>query len=743
MRRLAILSLVCLFAVGNAGAADGEVVHDATWTTVDLRQGAPADLTDPVGQTRWELEHLIALDNWRRTIRELDHGALAVVDTRDLSTEATVYSENARDWWLPHLAEVRGSRSLDFSESRDRRTDELSIRTRILGSGWVFLPSGPREVRLEQALIQKGKAGSGSFSPDQLVYRWIDPRAGLVAEAWGRPSSDGRSIVDLQGAATIDELMQGGLPLKIYSHEIEGTPGDRLMLGFDRKGVCTVGLNNCSETADCIAGGGDKCTVPVSQVTTVAHATAGDLVAASSWDFTPTQLADSRFEVGSTTVPINSAETCNSDQCGFVGTANMGREDKNFIDPANALITLSAVEGEQRAGDYSIWLRAAVRWEGLSGGLGEGESRTCYGVDDTDPIPEVPLWQFGTQDAGGWYMQDGDSWSHAPFNCVNSVFNHICPNNCGLFCPIWIKGCTAAPNAGTQSSWILKEGPITTPSGHTLNTLLVRQVVDFCAYLGSSCGFEAERVHQVLHLWVAPNLGTVVRLMSEQNEANDTTFTDLQETDIKYGLFPPRSITSTDETDTTISISWDPGTITHHIDGYKVYWDTDSGATTNYAFDSVNNAGQVDVVGTTATISGLAAGIDYFITVTAISDFTSLSSGVMTTYESLLYPRATAGASGPLPPELMATTTSGIPEVTGVTVNKTTGPDVEVCWDAAAGVEGYTILGASDPSAAGNFTPVVADTGLVTCHQFDPAAGYFIVVGTSAGASGPWGHFEQ
>ena len=46
------------------------------------------------------------------------------------------------------------------------------------------------------------------------------------------------------------------------------------------------------------------------------------------------------------------------------------------------------------------------------------------------------------------------------------------------------------------------------------------------------------------------------------------------------GLFPPRSITSTGATDTTISISWDPGTVTHHIDGYKVYWDTDSGAST-------------------------------------------------------------------------------------------------------------------------------------------------------------------
>jgi len=240
---------------------------------------------------------------------------------------------------------------------------------------------------------------------------------------------------------------------------------------------------------------------------------------------------------------------------------------------------------------------------------------------------------------------------------------------------------------------------------------------------------------------VAPNIGTVVRLMSEQNESSDTTFTDLQETDLKYGLFPPRSISSSGETDTTISISWDPGTVTHHIDGYKIYWDTDSGATTAYAFDSVTNSLQVDISGTSATISGLTACTDYYITVTALSDYTDIASGVMTTYESLLLPTTTSGAVGPLPPELVATAGSRT-EVAGVTVTKS-GSNIEMCWVASADacVDGYTILGATSREPAGNFSPVVPDTGLVTCHTFDPSETYFIVVGKGTGGTGPWGHF--
>lgn len=754
MRSSIVLSALTFLCASVTTASEGRVVHEATWSTADLDQAQPADLVDPTGTTRWELEALVSSGRFTRTIREFEDGTLSVLDTRSAPPAALLYGAQAHDWWLPHLAAAHRSEPLQFAETGDRDSDLLFIRTRPLGSGWVFLPSGPREARLERAYVMRSAGGKAGFVAEQVVYRWIDPRAGVVAEAWGRPSPDGSAIVELQGATTIESLIQGGLPLKIYAQEIEVPNFERLTLGFDRRGKCTVGGNSCVDNGVCVAGGGDECKVPISEVTTVAHATMGDVIAASSWDFSPTQLADSRYEVGSTFAPINSAETCNYNQCGFATTANMGREDKNFNDTQDSFITLSAVEGEQRAGDYTIWLRGAVRWEGRSGGLGEGESRTCNDGIDTngDTRPEVPLWRFDTQDAGGWFMQSGDSWTHTPFNCEQSVFNHICPASCGLFCPIWIQGCSGLPGQGTQASAIIKEGPVTTPSGHTINTLLVRQVVDFCVYLGNSCGFEVDRVHQAIYLWVAPNLGTIARLMSGQNETSDTAFTHLQETDIKYGLFPPRSITSTGETAATIGIAWDPGTVTHHIDGYKVYWDTDSGASTPYAFDSVANPGQVSIVGTTATISGLTAGTDYYISVTALSDFTDVSTGVMTTYESLLFPTATASAGAPLPPELVATTTGGActptAEVTGLTLDKP-GPctlnncDVEFCWTASTDpcVDGYSVL-ASPTGNPVDFAPLVPDTGLATCTTVDTTdKRFFLVVGKGTGGAGPWGHF--
>ncbi|NIM00913.1 MAG: hypothetical protein GTN89_08305, partial [Acidobacteria bacterium] len=325
---------------------------------------------------------------------------------------------------------------------------------------------------------------------------------------------------------------------------------------------------------------------------------------------------------------------------------------------------------------------------------------------------------------------------------------------CGLFCNLWIQGCQGLNGNGQQSSVVIDEGPVTLPSGHTFDALVVRQIVDFCTYLFADCsGDGVAQVHQVIHMWVVPNLGTVARLMSEQEETSETTFTDLQEIDAKYGVFPPRSITQDGATDTTISISWDPGTVTHHIDGHKVYWDTDSGNASPYAFNSVDNAGQVNIVGTTATISGLTAGTDYFITVTTLSDYANPSSGVTNTYESLLPPKSTGG-SGPLPPELGATTTGGLCtpalEVSPcqpagfpcVTADKI-GSSVEFCWvgsgDACEAT--YSIVGAATPEAAGNFSTVVADTAGSTCQTFDPSETYFIILGEGTGGNGPWGHY--
>lgn len=753
-RMVGLAAFLAVFAAFPA-TADDEAIHRARWRSVDLRGPVIEDLVHPEGKTRWELGSAVLTGNWIRTIVETDAGGLSVSETRRIPSESVVYSADAFDWWMPHLADALYGEPLIYEETVRANRSRVWVRTKNLGTGWVFLPSGPRQATLQRSFVKRAKGQDGSFQPDRVIYRWVDPRAGAVAEIWGRPGFDGSTIVEFEGARMIDEVIQGGLPLRIYRDEIQAANGERLMLGFDRMGTCTLGANSCVKNADCTAAGDDRCTIPIAQVATGSPAAMSDLLAQASWDFSPNQLANSRYEIASSQVAIGSTETCSNTQCGFAGSANMGREDKNFnnfTEPGrqDLFMTFSAIEGEDRGTDYTIWLRGGVRHEGVTtGALGESESRFCYDGNDSfgDPRPEVPLWRFPHND-GEYYMQVGDSWANnTVFGCEQSVFNHSCPNSCGVLCQLSIAGCSTEPGEGQQASVVLDEGPITLPSGHTMDALLIRQVVDFCNYLFHNCssGDGVAQVRQAIYLWVVPNLGTVARLMSEQKETDVTTFTDLQETDIKYGLLPPRSISTSGQTDTTIDISWDPGTITHHIDGYKVYWNTASGSGSPYAFDSVNNAGQVNIVGTTATISGLTAGTDYFITVTALFDYANPSSGVTNTYESLLYPRTTGG-SAPLPPELVAMTTGGscIPtqEITGVTVNKDPG-GVEICWTASTDpcVTGYEIYRAASPESAGNYSSSVPDTGPVTCHTYNPPDGYFLVIGNGTGGDGPWGHY--
>jgi hypothetical protein len=114
-------------------------------------------------------------------------------------------------------------------------------------------------------------------------------------------------------------------------------------------------------------------------------------------------------------------------------------------------------------------------------------------------------------------------------------------------------------------------------------------------------------------------------------------------------------------------------------------------------------------------------------------------------YESLLYPTQVGGAGSFVPAEVSAIPGSGcLPtlEVENVTVGKS-GGDVEICWDPLVDtcVEGYRIYGADAPESEVNFSAVVSDTGLVTCHQFDPTETFFVVAGKGAGGAGPWGHY--
>ena len=751
------------------GTAQAETLREAQWATVLLAQDLPEDLTSPEGRTRWDLTSVATGRPWVRTIRSLDDGTggLEIVD-RGLNEERSRldlfrYAPHKKTggperWLLPHrdpfLLETAPATAVEIVERLDRSDAVLRIETARVGLGWLHLPSGPREVVLQRALVFRQTSNGSGFVLGSLVHRWIDPRAGVVAEIRGPVSADGRQRLGVTGAAVVDEVKQGQAGTKVYDFQMDLPVQTRLTYGYDRKGVCTVGQNLCDDDADCVAGGGDACIVSVSVLTPEGHTTIGDLIGAGAWDFSANDQALARNEIASTTSPINANETCSFDKCGFtIPGAKLGRSDKNFDDPPNADITTTVTEMELRVDpdtqlptDVTQWLRAGVNKEGQTGSLGSGESRICYAEGGRTG---VPLFRFPHQDGNGWYWALGDSWSSDsnpatpeadPFLCENTIFVHTCPNSCGLFCANYIKECTGY--SGTQSGTVVAEGPVTLPSGHTFNALVVRTVAEFCVFISSNCGSPVFQVRTVVHLWEVPWLGTTVRLSSAQNVADSTSFSTVEETDIKHGPFPPLSITVGNVTDTSVELLWDPGLDMNRIDGFAVYWDTDSGSLSDYANRMVHPA----IDGNSAVIQGLTAGTQYFFTITSMSDFTNPATLETTTYESLMFPMTTSGVPDPIPMEVTATTTGGsctpTAEVTGLTVNRAVGGDIELCWDPATDLclEGYRILGAASPESSTNFSPVV-DTGLTTCQTITPAHSYYLVLTRGSGGTGPWAHF--
>jgi hypothetical protein len=706
---------------------------------VDLSKTLPGDLLSPEGKTRWDLTGLSVRPGFIRSIEagEAGQAGLAVKD----GAKSLLYGDDedgisVKRWLLPDRdagERLRpGEREyLELQETGragSREPDFLRIETEIVGIGWLHLPSGPREAVLQRALILREPAGSRGYSPDLLIHRWIDPRAGVVAEVSGPAAPDGRSRTSLDRAQVVEQVLLGASTLRIHVDEVDDPIYSFVAYGWDRGAGTKVGS---------LVPGGDPNTMTI-----------GQLAAMDTWDFSGN---NSGVERASTTVPVNSSETCNAGRCGYNLTGvELDREDRAFDDP-NTLNKINTItQQEQRAGDVTIWLRAGAQHEGFYGGIGTGEARFCYADDGATVHTPVPLWRFPHQDPNTmrWYMQAGDApWTSAAFNCEQNIFNQVC-GAAKPFEPqlLYTKACAGnyGNHAGTQGGSILKAGVVTVPSGHTFNALLARNIADFCIYSASGCAsfFKLEESRTTDYLWVVPNLGTVVRLESELHALDANTFTTLAETDIKFGLFPPRSISMTGVTSSTVGLSWDPGLDTHRINGYRVYWDTNSGGGSPYAFNSIANPGQASIVGTTATISGLTSGTTYYFTVTSRSTFTDPSSGIVTTYESLLYPTQVSGdPSFVYPTEVLATTTSStcIPTqaVQNVTVDYAPG-GIRICWDPGTDpcLVGYQVRGALSPQLPGNFS-TVADTGLTNCWEGNPAQGFFLVVERGTGGNGP------
>jgi len=240
-----------------------------------------------------------------------------------------------------------------------------------------------------------------------------------------------------------------------------------------------------------------------------------------------------------------------------------------------------------------------------------------------------------------------------------------------------------------------------------------------------------------------PWLGTVVRLHTNLLECDVPATEILSEAEIKYGLFPPLSVTVDARTDSTISLSWDPG-LDRRIDRYKVYWDTDSGFDSPYTFNSDTHPDQVAFDETSAVLSGLDTSVEYFIMVSAFSDYTAPANGVTTTYESLLPPKLILNDPPAIPsyPIEVAETTNGsctpTEEVLNVTIARIVG-GIRIHWDPVsdACIDGYRVKGDTSPQSPATFSDLV-DTDQ-TFVEFDPSETFFLVVGKFGGAEGPEG----
>ena len=739
MRRGLPLVLLMGCAAGSVLGADNPVTttRRVRLGRVDASSSLPAGFRQPEGTSRWSLGDRPSQETWIRTCTAGEAGI--TVRDEGLVGSPVHFSDPAggdaaRRWIFPDnypdLLRPGARQTIEVLATRDGVSDRLRIEVQTVGIGWAELPGGPRETILQRALILKEGAGRRGFVPDALVHRWVDPRAGVVAEIEGPTSHDGRRRETIASATVVEEVLQGAADLVIRTSEMWSLPHTDLAYGRDR-------------------GPGTS----VASLTSAPGITSmGDLIALNTWDFSVNTTGN---EVGFTTTTVSSAETCNAARCGYtVAGALLERTDKNFPDPPNIDKINDVVSLESRANDDVIWVWAGAQHEGRTGGIGEGESRFCYQTFGGVARTPVPLWMFSHQDTPGGerYMQVGDSWQGGPFNCEQNIFNEVCGGG-GLFSTLYSKAClgnNGVQHTGMQSTAVLKAGVVTVPSGHTFNALLTRVVADFCVYGTNTCGalFKFAEVLTVNYLWQVPHLGTVVRLQSAQNVIDFTSFMSVEETDIKFGLYPPRSISVTGATDTSVALTWDPGLDTHRINAYKIYWDTDPGAANSYAFNSQANPGQVSFAGATATVSGLQPRTAYYFTVTSLSNFTNPSTLVTRTYESLLYPTQVSGDPAFIyPVEVQALTSGGICIPTAEVQNLTVAHDplgIRICWDPVSDpcLVGYEVLGAATLEAAANYS-VVADTGIETCWAGNPAGSFFLVVARGTGGNGPWVHYGQ
>jgi len=748
---LAVLLLTC-------AASAATTVREVQSRVVAPASALPVDLVQPEGKTRWQLEALPLGAMSTVSIKKDDAGFVMETQKGDAApARIAIGGADGERWLLPDHdpAQMKmGARvALDFEETEGGLTDRLHADVATVGIGWVDLPSGPEEVVLQRVLLFRQRAGERAMLPDLLIHRWVSPREGVLVAVSGPVASGGRTRFNIASIDVVESVLLTAANQKIYADQLYRGTGVDIKYGYDRRGSAVDPLPVSTLVPD--AGVNNIC----------------DLVNLNTWDFSG---ATSGQETATTNTPINLAETCNVSRCGYAGVPPGGGMQPAFLERLDRNLTGTirrdnqVVQRENRAGDVTFWLRAGTQNENVAGAFGSGETRFCFTDEASAQKAEVPIWQMAHNDAGGWYTQAGDIWTSLALGtmgsppCEASFASGFSGTTCGTGGSNFLgSACSSGGQnfSGAQFSKVVKGGVIKLPSGHTLNAVVLRNTTEFCQDL-IACGSHVNSVRTIVYYWEAPYVGAVALLrgplksaftaaeMTAGAETPCTNFTTVEFTDISYGLLPPVSITAGATTGTTVALSWNPGNDTHRINGYKIYWDSDSGGSSAYAFNSVANAGQASIVGTTATISGLTPGTTYYFTVTALSNFTDPSSSIVTQYESIKYPTTVSGdPSFSYPIEVTAATTGGgcVPTlaVNGLTVDKAL-PNVHVCWTATADAcaMGYDVL-ASDDATSDVGWSVAGQVGLTTCWDGNASQKFLLVRSRGTGGTGPWGHYQH
>jgi len=416
MRRSRLASLVVSLCVllPAAPAVGGTPPSTSSLDDVRLEGALPPELTQPEGRTRWDFTGLEIGGHRERMIEEETSGyrvterpgpgAGASGSSRLLS--AAYGGDDALRWLFPQLYndDLRpGTRAtLDLTETTGASDDRLRIDTEIVGIGWLHLPSGPREVVLERALVSSSRGSARGFVPESLIHRFIAPGVGVVMEISGPASPNGRERSRIDSVTILDATISSAANLKIHVSENSDPVLTTLFYGWDR-------------------GNG----TPVSSLDPAGYANINLMIAANTWNFSGNNTG---AEFGATTTPITAAETCNFNHCGYdVPGAVLERSDKNFLDPNTLYKVNDVAETIATPTDVTVWLRAGAQNEGVPGTT-TGENRFCYTTVGTTTRTQVPLWKFSHQDmpGGEFYYQAGDSWTGAPFACEQNIFQGVC-----------------------------------------------------------------------------------------------------------------------------------------------------------------------------------------------------------------------------------------------------------------------------------------------------------------------------